>query len=394
MHSSGHSTGPLLHLVHACLDDLDELVDAFVAEIAVLRPYRDRLIPAAEVRADAEASFEMLLRLIAGLPVPHRIADVSERVGRRRAQAGMPLEVLLQAVRLDFRVLWSALLRRADPGDTQALIEGAVTVWEAVERHTVGVHVSYLDEAAVLARERERERSRLVAQLLATDGRDPQAVNQVATALEVDPNGLFAVAAGAQADQRALRGELDRLRANGVSAHLHFEERGPILLAALPRGVRAMPAHWMQDVPCGLGPVADGLAAVPLSVRVAVEVASAIGPGTTHPVGLREVWAEVAAARLAELGQALARSVLSEVDSVPPHERRRLLETAESFLASGSVADTAREVFCHRNTVLNRLRRLGELTGGDLGSPEHAALVLLALRVRSRAEAGNDRPCD
>lgn len=186
MHSSGHSAGPLRHLVHACLDDLDELVDAFVAEIAVLPPYRDGLIPTAEVRADAEASFEMLLRLIAGLPVPHRIADVSERVGRRRAQAGMPLEVLLQAVRLDFRVLWSALLRRADPDDTQALIEGAVTVWEAVERHTVGVHVSYLDEAAVLARERERERNRLVAQLLATDGRDPQAVNQVATALEVD----------------------------------------------------------------------------------------------------------------------------------------------------------------------------------------------------------------
>ena len=386
-----HSSSALRPLVHACLDDVGELVAAFLAELADLPPYRDELIPPAEVRADAEASFEMLLRLIAGLPLPDRIADISERVGRRRAQAGVPLDVLLQAVRLDFRILWSALLSRADPADMHALMEGAVVVWDAVERHTVGVHVSYLDEAAVLARERDQERSRLVAQLLTSDGRDPQIRAQVATALEVDSATPFAVAAGVPSDQRALRAALERLRANGFTAHIHFEERRPVLLIALPKGTQALAENWLQGVACGLGPVAHGLADVPRSVRTAMEVAKVLPPDTSEPMRLRDVWTEIAAERMSEPGSVLAESLLSDVDNLAAHERDRLLETARHYFASGSVADTAREMFCHRNTVLNRLRRLGELTGGDFGRPEHAALVLLALRIRSRREPGTER---
>src|SRR5437588_4128818 len=200
MHSSSHvavAPGPLRELVRACLDGLDELVAAFVAELRTMDAYASGLVPWPEVREDAEASFELLLRLTADLPVPDRLGDLCERIGRRRAELGVPLEVLLQAVRLDFRVLWDALLRRVRPEDLPALVHSAVRVWEAVEQHTMRIHLAYLDEAARLAREREHERSHLVGRLLATDARDPQVVAQVATALEVDPAGRFVVAAAA-----------------------------------------------------------------------------------------------------------------------------------------------------------------------------------------------------
>ncbi|QNN62387.1 helix-turn-helix domain-containing protein [Leucobacter denitrificans] len=48
------------------------------------------------------------------------------------------------------------------------------------------------------------------------------------------------------------------------------------------------------------------------------------------------------------------------------------------FLNTGSIAKTSSELFAHRNTVLNRLRRFGELTGIDLRVPAESARVVVA----------------
>ncbi|MGH8879041.1 MAG: helix-turn-helix domain-containing protein, partial [Stackebrandtia sp.] len=58
------------------------------------------------------------------------------------------------------------------------------------------------------------------------------------------------------------------------------------------------------------------------------------------------------------------------------------LRTVRVHLAgSGSIADTATALYCHRNTVQQRFTRFSELTGRDIRRPEDAALVALALRV-------------
>lgn len=387
MHSTDPSEGSLRNLALICLDNIEELIEAFLAELIELEPYRDEVIPLSEVRADAECSFEMLLRVIADLPVPGSLTDISERVGRRRAQLGVPLDVLLQAVRLDFRILWAALNHHAEPKDTKALMDGVVTVWEAVEKHTVGVHVSYLDEAAVLAREREQQMSYLVSKLFSSNGTDARVRDQIAATLDVDANAEFAQAVAHPSNERALRRAADRLRAKGIAVYVHVEERRPIMLAELPHGRRNVPAEWLRGVPCGLGPIARGLAAVPRCVRVAVEISEAIGPNATGPTRLHDVWPDVVAGRLSETGDVLADEVLSDMDAVTEHERRRLEATAGAYFASESVAETAERLYCHRNTVLTRLRRLGELTGGNLNQPAHAALVLLGLCVRDRRDA-------
>nr|WP_240895680.1 helix-turn-helix domain-containing protein [Kineococcus siccus] len=56
-----------------------------------------------------------------------------------------------------------------------------------------------------------------------------------------------------------------------------------------------------------------------------------------------------------------------------------MLEALEVFAATGSVAATAERLFCHRNTVLNRLRRTAELTGHEPTVPAEAAVLLLAV---------------
>ncbi|GAA3183465.1 helix-turn-helix domain-containing protein [Streptomyces virens] len=372
-------------LVRDCLDDLDELVGRYVPEVAALGDYEDT-VSSEDLRDTARACFELLLRLIGDLPVPEDLRAVPERLGRRRAHQGVPLERLLQAVRMDFRVLWTAFLERTRPEDLPQLTRGAVRVWEAVEFHTVHVHAAYLDEVAVLARERERERTAIMGRLLSSDGRDQQLLAQAATLLQVNAQSDFVVAVAPPESQQELRRAV-AARLTGQSWHLQQHNGMLVLVARLPQGADAPPPGWLDGVACALGPVAHGLARVPDTARVteaiAVTMDGATAPG---PVTLVEAWMPVAAARLGPIAGMLADAVLTGLDRLPPHERQRLVNTVVAYCASGSVAAVTRELYCHRNTVLNRLSRFTELTGLHPTRPTEAAAVLFALQCdRSRS---------
>ncbi|MFC7343680.1 helix-turn-helix domain-containing protein [Saccharopolyspora griseoalba] len=381
MHTSLHvpvtPDGPLRRLVHSCLDDLDELVAVFLAELRSMEPYSSDAVPWPELREHAEGSMELLLRLVGGLAVPDRLSDLCERIGRSRAQAGVPLEVLLHAVRFDFRVLWDAFARRVSEDDLPSLVHSASRVWAAVDHHTTRIHLAYLAEAAVVAREQEHQRAQLVTRLLTTDARDPQVVAQVATALDVSAEADFAVAAAPLSATRPLRDAVDGLAARGIAVHLQDVDRRPVLIAQLPAGAGGVPPRWLQDVPCGLAPVARTLAGVPRAVRIAAELADP-GAAEAGPRALTDVWPSVLAGRLGELGDALAAEVFGRMRGIGAGERSRLLETANAYLRTGSAGAVSAELYCHRNTVLNRLRRIAELTGCDLARPEQAALFAAA----------------
>jgi DNA-binding PucR family transcriptional regulator len=59
-----------------------------------------------------------------------------------------------------------------------------------------------------------------------------------------------------------------------------------------------------------------------------------------------------------------------------------LLRTLEAYLAcGGSPQETAQRLHTHRNTVLYRLQRIGDLLGTDVRSPETQFTLWLALRA-------------
>lgn len=53
-----------------------------------------------------------------------------------------------------------------------------------------------------------------------------------------------------------------------------------------------------------------------------------------------------------------------------------------AYLHTGSLLGTAATIYCHRNTVLNRLHRIEELTGLDITKPADAALAMVALAAQ------------
>jgi purine catabolism regulator len=63
--------------------------------------------------------------------------------------------------------------------------------------------------------------------------------------------------------------------------------------------------------------------------------------------------------------------------------RPPLLPTLETYLAhAGRKAETARELHLNRQTLYNRLARIGELLGTDLDDPQTVLALSLALRAR------------
>lgn len=110
-----------------------------------------------------------------------------------------------------------------------------------------------------------------------------------------------------------------------------------------------------------------------------------------HPLG-------VLVAGQPDLALVLARAMLSGVLERPERERDLLLGTLVAFdEADGSVGEVAERLFCHRNTVLNRLTKITRSTGVSFTAPSDLARVALAaqvLRVAGLAyfvESGGER---
>ncbi|MYW13654.1 PucR family transcriptional regulator, partial [Streptomyces sp. SID2563] len=83
------------------------------------------------------------------------------------------------------------------------------------------------------------------------------------------------------------------------------------------------------------------------------------------------------------LGAALADRVLGPLDRLDAADRDVLIDTLTAwFDADGSAPRAGARLYCHRNTVLNRLRRFEQLTGRCLTRPSDATEVSLALAAR------------
>lgn len=381
MHNEGpdESTRRWRDLVERVRDDADALRAAFLRRLRSVPAYARGLVPAERLEADADDTFAYLLGRLAGRSVPDRLHEVGPAIGRDRARRGVPLDDLLTAVRQDFQVLWEGLRARAAPDEAALLVDRVQTVWDVVEDYSTRIRLAYQQEEAVLARERQGERTALVAVLLASDDPAPEDVTRAALALALGVDGDVLVAAAAAEDAAMLRRAADRLAADGRPVHVQPAGRHSVLLARWEGAEGAPVRAALEGVRCGVGPTAHGLAEVPRSARLAGELADVAVGGPAEPRTLASVWLPLAAARLGDVGTDLVATELGGLAGVAPPERERLIATVRRYAVDGSVSDTAASLFCHRNTVLNRLRRVAALTGRDVTVPADAAVLLLAL---------------
>ncbi|MFD4605835.1 PucR family transcriptional regulator [Streptomyces sp. NPDC058464] len=132
--------------------------------------------------------------------------------------------------------------------------------------------------------------------------------------------------------------------------------------------------------------VAGGWAAASAGLRHAAETATAAQCLSDRPwYDARRLDIDLLLWRLRDHPD-LAAFVDRAIGPLRDHDNRSkppLLPTLETYLAhAGRKAETARELHLNRQTLYNRLARIGELLGTDLDDPQAVLALSLALRAR------------
>ncbi|MFC3577388.1 PucR family transcriptional regulator [Streptomyces yaanensis] len=157
--------------------------------------------------------------------------------------------------------------------------------------------------------------------------------------------------------------------------------------AALRAGVeRAGMQRPAAPPPVVVVGVAGGWAAASAGLRHAAETATAAQGLPERPwYDARRLDIDLLLWRLRDHPD-LAAFVDRAIGPLRDHDHRSkppLLPTLETYLAhAGRKAETARELHLNRQTLYNRLARIGELLGTDLDDPQTVLALSLALRAR------------
>lgn len=379
----------------ALLDDLPDLTDRLVVLLEEQEPaYR------ASVTKDPAATWQeahrSLRHSVASLLDPRGARDAARRcswrIGAARAEQGLPLDALLHAFRLGGSLVWQRLVEetsRAAPEDVRLLVHVAADVWNFVDEHCTLVADAYRQTEWQIDRRRENRARLLAAGLLDGTGRIAD-LPEAARALDLPEQGRYVVVAVAGGPPA--RSDVARAAAVPPGSRVHWHagpetDYGIVLVGdreglpedpSGPGGGRHGPALH-PGLRIGVGSPVVGLAAVGDARRLA-DTALGICPAAGGTVRLADQLPAALVVSSPDLGRALAEKVLGPLLRLEPSDREVLLDTLTTWLdCDGSAQRAGERLYCHRNTVLNRLRRCEQLTGRSLARPADVVEFSLAL---------------
>lgn len=386
---------------------LPELVERVLAEVTARVPAYG-LLPAEELAGDIHQVIEHALRSFIGIlrtrNLPGRAAlGFLRESAARRAEEGIPVDVVLTAYHIGVQVLWDSIRPDARPAEIQDVLAVNDLALRYLELVAPAVGAGYLDAHQTAFDDDRTARHTLLSALL--NGTPAEAAAGQA-GIRLPPCYLvLALAVGPHPDETgagvdpviAGRRKLRRLR-----AELDRQIRGPVLSALTPEGGTALlpspatPAElsgrdwtWLHRVVAELSQAAGAeitagvVAAEPAGVAEAAEVAREIQEVAVRfgkPAGVYRL-ADV----LLEYQLSRPSPALDQLAAVlePLSGNEELVQTLEVFLRAGGRRTAATELHVHPNTVDYRLRRIHELIGLDATSTRDIGLLRAALAARS-----------
>uniref|UniRef100_A0AAU3H0S4 Helix-turn-helix domain-containing protein n=1 Tax=Streptomyces sp. NBC_01401 TaxID=2903854 RepID=A0AAU3H0S4_9ACTN len=400
------------------LDALPELTDRLVEALGEQEPAYHAALETESAQIWQEVHHS-LRHNVASLIQPREFREAAHRtsrwIGETRAEQGVPLDAVMHAFRMGGAMVWQGLVddtARRHPEDTRLLVHVAADVWNFVDEHCGVVADAYRQAERRLSWRRENRQRLMTAALLDGTARIAD-LPDAAAMLGLPVQGRYAVLALAGA-RRAPHGtgrpppvladatpalwhtagelELAILPLGAAPVAVEPEARcdegagaRPAAAGSAPGGELAALAEGLTAPPgarVGIGSVVDGLARLGDARRLA-ETALRACPASGGTVLLDENLPAALVVSSPGLGTALADRVLGPLDRLDPADRDVLIETLTAWLDSdGSAQRAGARLYCHRNTVLNRLRRFEQLTGRCLTRPSDAVEVSLALAAR------------
>jgi hypothetical protein len=374
-------------LVARLLGDVDPLADELTDRIfEAERGYAEHERDSHErVRAVVRDNLRTLLMALRENPVA---LDAARDAGRLKAELGIPLPALLHAYRLGGRFIWDRLLAAAtDEGSATQLLYLASDIWQIIDEHSGAAADAYRATVEEQAHRDTATRAALLTTLLDGTVTPPPRAAEIVRMLRLDRGGpLVVVNAEIERDDGLPSGTPGQLRTIGVGSEWTRLGSATVGLLCLP-SERALAGTI--EVLAGLASTRVGVSRpfrTPADTtrawreaQVAARCLPAGGQGA-HAYGDAPIALLVASAP--EAAAEMARSVFAALDALPPNERATLLDTLDMWFAEGgSTSKAAESLHCHRNTVLYRLNRIGELTGRHSTDAVGSAELYAALRA-------------
>jgi hypothetical protein len=136
----------------------------------------------------------------------------------------------------------------------------------------------------------------------------------------------------------------------------------------------------------GVSPVYADYADTARDVRFADLALGCLPPGSQGVAGFDDHPIGTLVASSPELSERLVHGVLGPVLALEGEERDTLIGTLRTWIdEAGSVGTTAERLFCHRNTIRNRMQRIEALTNRSLADPAALTEVCLAMTALALA---------
>jgi hypothetical protein len=378
----------LRRLAALVMSDAAQIADAITRELLTQEPtYREgeARVPEEDLRATVHGDVEAVLaHLATGQSLDPELRAQRE-IGERRAEQGLPLESLLRAYQLGAQLTWQRLVDAAleDPdADLADLLRGGSYLWEVVDQLCIEVATAYRKASAAIARRKAQRREILFDALLDGRGADVTLAREAAVALFLPVEGPYVVVVSDEPLEFGSEPEL-ALRSKGMASCWRVRGKRQIGIVAPAHVTAAQLAETLSPHAvgrAGLSPPTAYLGGVAELVRLAELALLTVTPGRTEVALFDDNMVGGLIVSAPDVARRLADRVLSPLLALEPASRTLLIETLRAYFeADGSVAVAADRLFCHRNTVLNRLRRAEGLMGLDLSRPQDLTTLIVVL---------------
>ncbi|NKX86878.1 PucR family transcriptional regulator [Nocardia coubleae] len=371
-------------LVAACRTEVAVLTDRLIDQIFTDNPAWTDYSPV--TRTDlADGCGRYLTRLLDLLERPTDSADddVAARIGRRRAEQGVPMEAMLRTFRLGGRIVWELLLDKASDFPPEHIRAAGTALWTAIDSLSSALVTAYRTTELEQLRCDERRRHALLEDLISgrAEG-DGAFITRAARDLGLPVRSGYLVVV-CDRDNTMQHAPEFALSAVGIRSLWHDRADSTVGVVAVEKHdptlvLRRISQHVGGRA--GASPLVTGLDQVARAHPLALLALHTVPDTATGLVSLDERLPQALLIRSPDLMNMLVTTILGPVLALPDVERTTLLQTLSAWLAHNcSAANAATGLHCHRNTVINRLHRVATLLGRPIEGQRSYVELSLAL---------------
>lgn len=336
--------------------------------------------------------------------------EAIERVGARRAEAGIPLDDVLHAYRTVSRVCWDAVAEecRSFSGDA---LEATIELAQATLRYTdvisTAVAEAYARAQRAIVREQEGARREFLADVLYGTEAAPEDILRRAHTFGYDLSLSYIALLGMSPPDEGMKEAAIASAAANVlpqaSADAIILQRAEQTIALVPSDPAIDPSTVPEKLVVelggrwrfGMGGPALGLEGIRrayLEAREALEIGLALG--LEGPIYFFDdlllyhfLRSEPA------LVDRFVRQTLGPLIDYDERRKGELIKTMDAYFESdASVKMAGQRLFAHPHTVTYRLKQIERLTSWSLRDPEDKLRLQLALRAYRLAQARAEPP--